>query len=221
MLSMRSLARPSILLRKIPTDSDHLVRQTFSATAGNMSRVSEAIIQDHKELKDHYARIMTSSDQDELTRYQNAFVWELARHSIGEELALYPAFEEFVSNGKAMADKDRQEHLAVCPRLVKATDRSSALGPYCGRTKAAGQGDGHANDVIISVGQRSAVQVSETERRHARFQANLKEPHGRPVSAYQGGGGPRPPRTRTGHNRRQVSRLGLKFRAHQDVRTDA
>jgi hypothetical protein len=33
------------------------------------------------------------------------FTWELARHSIGEELVLYPLFEKTLSDGVQMANK--------------------------------------------------------------------------------------------------------------------
>jgi len=79
-----------------------------------MAALSDAIIQDHAELHDYYSKIMSSNDEDTMTRYQNLFTWELARHSIGEELVVYPAFEKFLGQkGKEMADKDRQEHLEV------------------------------------------------------------------------------------------------------------
>lgn len=75
------------------------------------------IIEDHKELKSYYDKIMNSSDHDEQTRYQNLFVWELARHSIGEEIVVYPAMEKHIPDGKALAEKDRQEHRAVKEQL--------------------------------------------------------------------------------------------------------
>lgn len=76
-------------------------------------RVSDAIKEDHRELEQYYDRITQSTDQDEQTRYQNLFTWELARHSIGEELVVYPAMEKHVTNGKALAEKDRREHQSV------------------------------------------------------------------------------------------------------------
>ncbi|KAK6355604.1 hypothetical protein TWF696_004703 [Orbilia brochopaga] len=79
-----------------------------------MASLSDKIIQDHAELHSYYNEIMSSSDPDVLTRNQNLFVWELARHSIGEELVVYPLFEKLLGDkGKEMADKDREEHLKV------------------------------------------------------------------------------------------------------------
>lgn len=78
-----------------------------------MSRISEAIKNDHREIESYYDRIINAKDDDEKTRYQNQFTWELARHAHGEELVVYPAFEKKLSNGKSMADKDRDEHQVV------------------------------------------------------------------------------------------------------------
>lgn len=80
-----------------------------------MSRLIDTIKQDHRELESYYDRITKSQDKDEQTRYQNQFTWELARHSIGEELVVYPAFERLLADGKSMADKDRREHQTVPP----------------------------------------------------------------------------------------------------------
>ena len=76
-------------------------------------RIIDTIKQDHRELETYYNHITKSSDKDDQTRYQNQFTWELARHSIGEELVVYPAFEKYLCNGIALADKDRQEHQSV------------------------------------------------------------------------------------------------------------
>lgn len=46
--------------------------------------VSDAVKQDHRELEAYYDEIIKATDEDSLTRWQNQFTWELARHSIGE-----------------------------------------------------------------------------------------------------------------------------------------
>ncbi|PTB62057.1 hypothetical protein BBK36DRAFT_1172899 [Trichoderma citrinoviride] len=84
-----------------------------------MSRISDAIVKDHRELEDYYNRITQSKDLDEQTRYQNQFVWELARHSISEELVVYPVFEKSLINGQQIAQKDREEHQKVKEKLYE------------------------------------------------------------------------------------------------------
>jgi hemerythrin superfamily protein len=82
-----------------------------------MTRLADAIKDDHRELEDAYNKILNATTADEKRRWQNQFTWELARHSIGEELIVYPLMEKNLPNGKALADKDRAEHQSVCPFL--------------------------------------------------------------------------------------------------------
>jgi hemerythrin-like domain-containing protein len=89
-------------------------RRYLAASAINMSRISDAIKKDHRELEEYYNNIIGAQNDDEATRWQNQFTWELARHSIGEELVVYPAFEKNLGDrGKQLADKDRAEHQTV------------------------------------------------------------------------------------------------------------
>ncbi len=43
---------------------------------------------------------------------------ELARHSIAEEIVVYPAFEKYIENGKAMADEHSPLATASDTRIV-------------------------------------------------------------------------------------------------------
>ncbi|GKZ69486.1 hypothetical protein AnigIFM50267_004695 [Aspergillus niger] len=82
-------------------------------------RISEAIKTDHRELEDYYNKILNSATEKEKIEWQNQFTWELARHSIAEELVVYPQFEKSIPDGRAMADKDRKEHQSVKEQLKK------------------------------------------------------------------------------------------------------
>jgi hypothetical protein len=95
----------------------------FSASAINMVTVSEAITHDHRELEEYSNNILNAADADSKIRWQNQFIWELARHSIAEELVVYPAMERSVPNGKEAADKDRKEHLVVSSWLFYTKGR--------------------------------------------------------------------------------------------------
>jgi len=95
------------------------VNRSFSASSFLKITVSEVITHDHSKLDQYYNNILSAKDDDTKVRWQNQFTWELARHSIGEELVIYPAMEKFLPNGKEMADKDRQQHLTVKELLYK------------------------------------------------------------------------------------------------------
>lgn len=64
-----------------------------------------------------YVKAQGNFDQQE--RWANEFRWELARHSAGEELVVYPGFEKYLgAEGKRMADEDRAEHQEVTSLLI-------------------------------------------------------------------------------------------------------
>jgi hemerythrin superfamily protein len=88
-------------------------------SSANASTVMDAIKHDHAELKDYYENILGAKDDDTKIRWQNQFTWELARHSIGEELVVYPAMEKHMGDqGKQLADRDRTEHNKVSRELI-------------------------------------------------------------------------------------------------------
>lgn len=87
--------------------------RSFSISSARMSRVSDVIIHDHRELEEYHNNIVNASTDDDKVRWRNQFTWELARHSIGEELVVYPVIEKSVPNGVQIADKDRAEHNKV------------------------------------------------------------------------------------------------------------
>jgi len=85
-----------------------------------MSSISDVIFHDHRELEQFYNEVVNSTDNDHRQRYGNQFTWELARHSVGEELVVYPAFETYLGDeGHKMAEKDRKEHHQVKEQLKK------------------------------------------------------------------------------------------------------
>jgi len=89
-------------------------------SSANAGTVSDAIKRDHTELKEYYNNILDAKDDDSKIRWQNQFTWELARHSIGEELVVYPAMEKHMrEEGKQLAQKDRDGHNKVKELLYK------------------------------------------------------------------------------------------------------
>src|SRR6478609_4253702 len=95
--------------------------------------IAELII-DHREVDEMLTQLQgealsTEERQDMMERV----IAELVRHAVAEETYLYPAIEDRVPNGKAIADKERADHQqlegedphdpASRPRLTKlATD---------------------------------------------------------------------------------------------------
>lgn len=125
--SVPASAIPRITRSINPT---YRLAQMSTYTASAVGALSQKIIHDHEELDDYYHKMLSAPDVETKRKYQNQFVWELARHSIAEELVVYPAFEKYItSGGKEMADKDREEHLVLKKELytfqgLEATDPS-------------------------------------------------------------------------------------------------
>ncbi|BCR84035.1 hemerythrin domain-containing protein [Aspergillus chevalieri] len=102
-----------------PPVSAPLKRTVTHSPIMGTPRIINAIKQDHRDIESYYDRIIKSTDKTEQTQYQNLFTWELARHAIGEELVVYPAFEKHIKGGAALADKDRKEHQPIKEQLKK------------------------------------------------------------------------------------------------------
>jgi len=82
--------------------------------------VTDALLKDHREIESYYNEVVNSTDHDHQERFGNQFTWELARHSVAEELIIYPAFEKYLgAKGKQMADSDRAQHHQVKEDLKK------------------------------------------------------------------------------------------------------
>jgi hemerythrin superfamily protein len=82
--------------------------------AGAQTKVSDRIKHDHRELEEYYNNIKKATRDEDKVQWQNQFVWELARHSLAEEIVVYPAMEKHLPDGMKMAEKDRSEHQQVC-----------------------------------------------------------------------------------------------------------
>ncbi|KAK2765465.1 hypothetical protein FQN54_008319 [Arachnomyces sp. PD_36] len=93
-------------------------------------RVSDPIKEDHRELESYYHQIIKATDNDTKTRYQNQFTWELARHSIAEELLIYPIMEKKVEGGKEKADRDREEHRKIKELLKQFQNLDASEGLF-------------------------------------------------------------------------------------------
>ncbi|EEQ85106.1 hypothetical protein RJZ56_002515 [Blastomyces dermatitidis] len=84
-----------------------------------MVSISDSIKKDHRELQAFHNQIVNADNDIIKARFQNQFVWELARLSAAEELLLYPAFEQHLADGKERVDKDRERHQQTKDQLLE------------------------------------------------------------------------------------------------------
>jgi hemerythrin superfamily protein len=109
MFSPRAIASPLPRAAFRPQTIRIIARAAFIR---NNATISEAITADHRELEKYYNEIINNPDDiDHQTRYSDQFTWELARHSVTEELLVYPAMEKYMGEkGKQHAESDRKLH---------------------------------------------------------------------------------------------------------------
>lgn len=116
MFTSRTLVTPMARVAYRPQTLRFTARAApFRVQVAANSTISEAITKDHRELERYYKEIVNNPDDiDHQTRYGNQFTWELARHSVAEELLVYPAFEKYMGPlGHDHAERDRKHHHEV------------------------------------------------------------------------------------------------------------
>ncbi|KAI5899256.1 uncharacterized protein SCHCODRAFT_02604620 [Schizophyllum commune H4-8] len=84
-------------------------------------KISDAIKEDHRDIfAYHEAYKKSVGDFDAQQRWSRQLIWEVARHSIGEELVVYPLFEKYMgTRGTQLADENRKEHNEVKEKLYE------------------------------------------------------------------------------------------------------
>ncbi|KAF7332763.1 Hhe domain protein [Mycena kentingensis (nom. inval.)] len=81
----------------------------------SIQTLSQVIQADHQEVIKFYEQYQNAAgDMDAQARWARQLTWELARHSIAEEIVVYPLMEKLLGDvGKKLAAHDREEHQAV------------------------------------------------------------------------------------------------------------
>ncbi len=79
----------------------------------------EIIKEDHSEVKQYYRNYKSMTDPSEKKKWFNLMMWELARHSVAEELVLYPDIESIGAEGASRVQEARAEHHKVKEFLSK------------------------------------------------------------------------------------------------------
>jgi hemerythrin superfamily protein len=133
-VALRQTSSPFVLYRQ--SVAAPRIRFTHRINTAAMSTISEVITKDHRELEKYYNEVINSSDHDHQERFGNQFTWELARHSVAEELIVYPAFEKHMgSKGHEMAESDRKDHHKVKELLKEFQNMKPQQSDYVPKLK--------------------------------------------------------------------------------------
>jgi hemerythrin-like domain-containing protein len=71
------------------------------------------LVTDHAEMKQFFREIETATDAKVRREAADKLTSEVARHSVAEEMYLYPAARKILPNGDALIDEETQEHAEV------------------------------------------------------------------------------------------------------------
>ncbi|TDB74384.1 hemerythrin domain-containing protein [Actinomadura sp. KC216] len=85
--------------------------------------VIQVLTHDHREVEEMFDELSEATDPDARRRIVNDITIELVRHSVAEEMYLYPAVRELVPGGDELADKEISEHAEV-ERILKELERA-------------------------------------------------------------------------------------------------
>ncbi|KAH7366657.1 hypothetical protein BKA66DRAFT_444549 [Pyrenochaeta sp. MPI-SDFR-AT-0127] len=137
MFSMRAIVSPLARVALRPQTHISMRASSLRVQIALASTVSEAITKDHRELEQYYNEIVGNpNDIDHIARYGNQFTWELARHSVAEELLIYTAMEKYMGQkGKEHAESDRKQHHQVKEMLKEFQNMNAADSTYVPKPK--------------------------------------------------------------------------------------
>jgi hypothetical protein len=90
--------------------------------------VIDALTTDHREVSELFDQITASTDPVARRDLADSLIAELVRHSVAEEMHVYPAIRDHVPNGDAAVDDDTREHKELETHM-KELERADASSP--------------------------------------------------------------------------------------------
>jgi len=89
--------------------------------------VIDVLTMDHREVEGLIEQIAATVDPAQRRDLADQLVAELVRHSVAEEMYVYPAMRDHLPNGEQAVDHDTQEHKEL-ETLLKQLERADAEG---------------------------------------------------------------------------------------------
>jgi hemerythrin superfamily protein len=87
--------------------------------------VIDELVADHREALDLLAQIAKSADPQEKREYADTVITEVVRHSVAEEMYVYPAMREHLPDGDEAVEHDVEEHKDL-EQVMKELERADA-----------------------------------------------------------------------------------------------
>ena len=101
---------------------------TPSHTAATTQDVVDILTADHNEMVELIGQIKRTPDAAERRNLADTVIAEVMRHSVAEEMYVYPVVEERVPNGSDQVEHDKEEHQEIV-ELMKEIEGLDAADP--------------------------------------------------------------------------------------------
>ena len=90
--------------------------------------VVDTLTTDHREVAELFDQITATTDPVARRDLTDSLIAELVRHSVAEEMHVYPAIRDHLPNGQAAVDDDTREHEEL-ETLMKELESADASAP--------------------------------------------------------------------------------------------
>ena len=89
--------------------------------------VLDSLTTDHREVAELFDQIVATTDPVQRRDLADSLIGELVRHSVAEEMHVYPAIRDHLPDGQAVVDEDTREHkeLEVLLKELESADASA------------------------------------------------------------------------------------------------
>lgn len=101
---------------------------TQTSGPADSSDVTVILTEDHKEMLELLGQIHTTVDPQQRRDLADSAIAEVMRHSVAEEMHVYPAMEEHLPNGKEEVEHDKEEHDELV-QVMKQLENLEASSP--------------------------------------------------------------------------------------------
>lgn len=89
--------------------------------------IIDDILTDHREVEEMFKELESNSNPDSRRQLVEHVITELVRHSVGEEMYLYPTTRKVVPDGDKIADHELKEH-AEAEEIMKKIEKADSDG---------------------------------------------------------------------------------------------
>ena len=90
--------------------------------------VLDSLTTDHREVAELFDSIAATTDPAQRRDLADSLIGELVRHSVAEEMHVYPAIRDHVPDGATVVDEDTREHKEL-EALMKQLESADASAP--------------------------------------------------------------------------------------------